>query len=96
MEFGLTRGRDTTRRRGEYAIALFDIGTANRDTLPHTLIEEPCLDFYWQPIIGATYHYADRVWEITKIDIPVEKKGSHKTRFVPVVTLKLLGAAIDD
>ena len=95
MEFGLTRGRDTTRRRGEWAVVRLDIGDANRDTLPQTLIEEPCLDFYWQPIIGATYHYADRVWEIAKIDIPIEKKGSRKTRYVPVVTLKLLGGAID-
>ena len=95
MEFGLAKGRDTTRRRAEWAIALFDLGTTDRDTLPHTLIEEPCLDFYWPPTIGTTYHYADRAWQIIKIDIPMEKKGSHKIRYVPVVTLKLLGDAID-
>ena len=95
VEFGLTRRRDTTRRRAEWAIVIFDLGITDRDTLPHTLIEEPCLDFYWQPTIGATYHYADRAWQIIRIDIPIEKKGTHKTRYVPVVTLKLLGDAID-
>ena len=96
MKFERTK-RDTARRRGEWAIVIFDIGDVDRDSLPSAVtIEEPCLDFYWQPILGATYHYEDLVWKISKIDIPIEKKGSRKTRYVPVVTLKLLGAAIDD
>ena len=82
--------RSATRRRGEWAVVIFDIGDVDKDTLPHTVLEKPCLDFYWQPLIGATYHYADRAWQIAKIDIPVEKKGSRKTKYVPVVTLKLL------
>ena len=85
-----TQQRSTTRRRAEWAVVIFDIGDADKDTLPHTLSEQPCLDFYWQPTIGATYHYGDRAWQISKIDIPIEKKGSRKTKYVPVVTLKLV------